>query len=335
MKDLSVGIIGTGSISITHLVSLQEIQKHEILGKEFNCSIQIKGLMDKDAEKINSLKTKKAFNAQIYTTSSSDIIENDEIDLIYICTPTKYHLEYFERAVEAGKHVFIEKPLTFSLEEIDRMISLRDRHDIHVQVGLVLRHCPVFQKFKSLLEDFKDEFGSPLALIFRDDQQWPILTMAHPSTWRKDPDLAGAGCLFEHSIHDVDLIEWFCNAPLKRLSANILHVSDLTGGVLEDSASVQMFYENGIPASLISTWHSVSRDQRRVEFFFENAFLLLDGYEIFRFKTFEYQIKKKRKKLKFQQIQDECAQKLGISGISPTFPAYFHENLSFLRAILS
>ncbi|MHA1314377.1 MAG: Gfo/Idh/MocA family protein [Candidatus Helarchaeota archaeon] len=334
MRSLNIGLIGVGNIAITHLTSLSEINSNEVLRKKYNTSLHIKTLIDIEEKKIQLLQKKRAYGAEVFSTSPRDLFDDGDIDVIYISTPTRFHFEHFERAVEAGKHVFVEKPLAFGLSEIKKMIALQKRHDVHVQVGLVLRHCPIFWKLKTIMKEHEDKFGEPLAMIFRDDQEWPISTLAHPSEWRKDPDLARAGCLFEHSIHDVDLIESICGGTLKHLKSNIKYISNLTSGILEDSAMIQMEYAPEIPVSLISIWHNVARDQRRIEFFFERAFVLLDGYEILRFKTFRYQIGRKRKSLKLIDIQKEYALLNGVPDIVPTFGPYFYENLGFLESII-
>lgn len=329
---MNIGVIGTGNIALAHLMSLKEIQTNQILEKKYGKSILIKALIDSDEKKIRKLADKRAFGAEIYSSNPKDLLADDSIDLVYITTPTKFHSELFQKVTETGKHVFIEKPLAFNLPEIKEMITLQQRHSIHVQIGLVLRHCPVFWKLKGLMEE--EDLGKPLATIFRDDQEWPVQSFLHSSTWRKDASLARAGCLFEHSIHDVDLIEYFFAPNLKQLYASIHYVSDLTNGQLEDSAVLQFKYEPDLPVSLISLWHKVARDQRRIEMFFEHAYILLDDYEILTFGKFKYQVKRRKKSILMSKLKEEYAKALDIPEILPNFGPYFYENLSFLESII-
>lgn len=142
------------------------------------------------------------------------------------------------------------------------MIAVERKQGILAQVGLVLRHCPILWKLKQILIKNKDIFGSRLSFILRDTQTWPIGTRIHSSKWRKDPSLAHAGCLFEHSIHDVDLLEYLFNDYLKlsRFFAKIRYVSPITQKKLEDVALIKFEYDDGFVGDLISIWNKVRMD---------------------------------------------------------------------------
>ena len=101
--------------------------------------------------------------------------------------------------------MFCEKPLATSLDAARAMADAVAAAGVVNQVGLVLRSSPAFLELKHQIEDPRN--GRVQAAVLRDDQFLPVQGM-YGSTWRSDPDKAGAGTMLEHSIHDVDALEW-------------------------------------------------------------------------------------------------------------------------------
>ncbi|MFX0028856.1 MAG: Gfo/Idh/MocA family protein, partial [Candidatus Hermodarchaeota archaeon] len=299
-------------------------------------SIKIRGVADVDENKLDILRTNNPYNIEYFTSDPNEIIKDKRIDIIYITSPTKFHKDFYIRAAEEGKNIFCEKPIAFYLEDIREMISIEKKHGILTHVGLVLRHCPVFWKIKQILLNNHSNFGKRLSFIFRDTQEWPIGSHTHPSEWRKDPSLAHAGCLFEHGIHDVDLIEYFFpdDFKLSNLYAKIRYVSPITQKSLDDVATLKFEYEDGFVGNLISIWNKTRLDERHLEVFFENGYLVLDGYNIYSFKKCEYIIGNRKKSLKFNDIVDEYQKAHSCPKINPQTGPYLYENLQFLKSIL-
>lgn len=140
-------------------------------------------------------------------------------------------------------------------------------------VGLVLRSSPALLALRELVRD--PASGRVMNVVFRDDQYLPTQGM-YASTWRGDVDKAGSGVLLEHSIHDVDLLEWLVG-PIESVAARQSFVHGIEG--IEDSVSVLAAYRDGATASLATVWHEVlSRpSQRRIEVFCERALVTLEG----------------------------------------------------------
>ncbi len=334
--ELNIGFIGTGSISISHLVSINEIIKNNLLFDKFQAKISIKGFSDIDEQRLATLKKNNIYGADLFTLNPEELLNNKAINVIYITCPTKFHKDFFIQAAEQEKHIFIEKPLAFSIQDIQDMISVQRKYGILTQVGLVLRHCPVIHKIKDLIHENKEELGEILGFMFRDDQDWPINTLTHPSKWREDPDIAHAGCLFEHSIHDVDVLEYLFGdiSKMKRVSAKIRYISPLTKNRLEDSAILNLEYENDLAGNLISLWHNFPHDERHIEIFFENGSIILDGYQVVIFKSFQFFLKRKKKKYKMDQILKNYFEKINYPQINIQFYAYFFQNLHFLESLI-
>ncbi len=145
----------------------------------------------------------------------------DAVDAVYVCTWTSEHPRLVAAAAERGLAVFCEKPLATSLDgrSGDGRGQWR-RAGVINQVGLVLRSSPAFLELKHQIDDPRS--GRVQAAVLRDDQFLPVQGM-YGSTWRADPAKAGAGTMLEHSIHDVDVLEWLLG-PAVSVSARIQHL---------------------------------------------------------------------------------------------------------------
>jgi len=168
--NLNIGMIGTGSIGLVHLLSLKKIQEDNLLSKH-GVNIKIQGVADIDENKLNNLKRNNPYNVEYFTTNPDEIIKDKKINVMYITTPTKFHKDYYIRIAEEGKYIFCEKPLAFSLEDIKEMISVEKKQGVLTQVGLVLRYCPILWKLKQILLENDEVFGKRLSFIFRDAQE--------------------------------------------------------------------------------------------------------------------------------------------------------------------
>ena len=133
----------------------------------------------------------------------------------------------------------------------------------------MLRHAPVFAAFADAVASGR--YGRPMAVVFRDDQYFPIQGM-YGSTWRADVTKAGGGTLIEHSIHDLDVLQWILG-PVSAMSAATAETFGYPG--IEDVATLRGGFGSGATATLTSVWHQVmSRPStRRLELFCEDAML--------------------------------------------------------------
>src|SRR5699024_7815392 len=130
-------------------------------------------------------------DSNIYNYETYDqIVDNDDIDIIYVVLPNSMHAEYTIRAVEAGKHVISEKPMATSVDDCQRMIDACEEAGRKLSIGYRLHFEPHHQEMMRL---GRNEIMGPL-------QQ---MTGAHsfplkdPDAWRLDKELAGGGPLMD------------------------------------------------------------------------------------------------------------------------------------------
>ena len=197
-------------------------------------------------------------------------------DAVFICTWTSEHLPLVREVVTAGRAVFCEKPLSTDLATARELAAIVAAADVVNMTGLVMRTAPPLLAVREMIHD--ERSGRVMNIVFRDDQYIPTQGM-YASSWRADTSKAGSGSLLEHSIHDLDLIEWLVG-PAATVNAHTAHFHGIDG--IEDSVSVMMHFAAGHSVLLASVWHDIlSRpSQRRIEVFCERAFYVIEGEAI-------------------------------------------------------
>jgi predicted dehydrogenase len=194
-------------------------------------------------------------------------------DAVYVCTWTSEHARLVDLAAGAGRAVFCEKPLSTDLAGARAMTEVVQRAGVVNQVGLVLRSTPGFALLRHLVRD--SGAGRIVSVTFRDDQQIP-LGGHYGSAWRADRRRAGSGTLLEHSIHDLDLVEWLAG-PIAVVSAHAGNVHGHAG--IEDTVGVAFALADGATGVLTSVWHDVGGrlSNRHLEIFCERGRFWAEG----------------------------------------------------------
>jgi myo-inositol 2-dehydrogenase/D-chiro-inositol 1-dehydrogenase len=210
------------------------------------------------------------FGARV-ADSETDVFDRSQA--IYVCTWTSEHQRLVAAACARRLPIFCEKPLATDVAGAEAMSAEVARAGVVNQVGLVLRSSPGFALLRQLIAD--PAAGRVLSVTFRDDQQIPLGGF-YGSDWRGDRAKAGSGTLLEHSIHDLDILEWLCG-PIERLGAQSANFHGLEG--IEDTVAVSFSFENGGTGVLTSVWHDVRGriSSRRLEVFCERARLWAEG----------------------------------------------------------
>jgi predicted dehydrogenase len=253
-----VGFLGAGLIATYHSKSL----------RASGADVRWAGVFDPDRGRAERFAA-----ASGATVGASEDEVLDGCDAVYVCTWTAEHPRLVAAAAERGLAVFCEKPLAVDLAGADAMVDAVEHAGVVNQVGLVLRHSPAFGLLKALAAD--PASGRPMNIVFRDDQYLPVQGL-YASTWRGDVTKAGGGTLLEHSIHDLDLLEWLLG-PITSVAARSAAFHAIEG--IEDSVTVLLTFAGGAVGSLTSVWHDLLErpSLRRVELLSERAHITVDG----------------------------------------------------------
>ena len=268
MEQINIGIIGAGYIGREHARSLR------LVANMFGDKVRLVAVSDKNIEAAE--RTAKEFGFERATDDNDSVLNDPDINTIFSCVPTKFHLEIVKKATDLRKAVFLEKPFAISIEQAEEVHKLLSESSAPHQVGFVLRYAPTYKAMQKLLE--KQAAESPLRHVsLRDDQQFPISGIHHFTDWRSKVDLAGAGVLIEHGIHDLDMFEVMFG-KMKRISATQKNFHEYEG--IEDFFDIRIEFESGVTASMIQIWHDIPAHTsvRSFEIFYNKSLVTSTDY---------------------------------------------------------
>ncbi|ABR49572.1 oxidoreductase domain protein [Alkaliphilus metalliredigens QYMF] len=189
---MGIGLVGCGRISKNHFEAIRKIPNTKIVGC---CDI----IEERAREAANT------YDIPYWTTNYEELLKQEEIDLISICTPSGLHPEHGIMAANHGKHVLTEKPMGVKLTDADKLIEACDENGVRLFVVLQNRLNPSIQMVKKAIDNGR--FGKLymiVANVFWSRPQAYYDLADWRGTWALD---GGAFC--NQASHYVDLVQWF------------------------------------------------------------------------------------------------------------------------------
>jgi predicted dehydrogenase len=232
---IKIGVIGVGHLGSIHLRLLKEIPDYEVVGVY-------------DIDQARAAEMANEYGVTAFESLNSLI---DAVDAVDIVTPTLTHYECAKAAMKRFKHVFIEKPVTHTIEEANSLINLAREAKIKAMVGHVERFNPAFLAVKNM--DLK-----------------PMFIESHRlAKW--NPRGTDVSVVLDLMIHDIDIIQSIVNSAVKRVSASGVPVVSDT----PDIANVRIEFDNGCVANLTASRISL-KNMRRIRVFQRNGYVSVD-----------------------------------------------------------
>jgi len=235
---LKAGVLGAGHLGKIHLKLLQLSDKYELIGF-YDASPEVRS------------KIEEEFGYKAFDSEEALIAECDMIDIV---TPTSYHYNGAKKVIEAGKHLFIEKPITHKLEEAQELIALAKKHKVMGQVGHVERFNPAFTAVKESIKS-------------------PMFIETHRLA-EFNPRGTDVPVVLDLMIHDIDAILSVVKSPVAKVSASGVSVISAT----PDIANARIEFENGCVANLTASRISL-KNMRKSRFFQKDAYISVDFLE--------------------------------------------------------
>ena len=226
---IRVGIIGAGAISqIVHLPILAE-----------RYDVDLVALADSDVHKAETLS--RRFEVPVVLTAE-ELIDFDDVDALLICTPNDLHEDMTIRALQAGKHVLVERPLATTSSGAKRVIDAAEQSGKVLAVGMPHRFRPETIALRSFVQ------GGELGHLFAVRGSW--LNRSVPSgrsSWREKREVAGGGALMDLGIPALDLCFWMIGYPqVSRVSC----VTTAEGDRVEHSATLMLETADGVAMTM-------------------------------------------------------------------------------------
>ncbi|HET8885675.1 MAG TPA: Gfo/Idh/MocA family oxidoreductase, partial [Salinimicrobium sp.] len=235
---LKVGVLGAGHLGKIHLRLLNESNKYELVGFY-------------DANEENAKQIEEEFGYKYF-----DQIDNliEAVDVVDVVTPTLSHFDVGKKAIQAGKHLFIEKPITNTVEEAEELTRLAEEFKVKGQVGHVERFNPAFMAVASTIVN-------------------PMFIEAHRLA-EFNPRGTDVPVVLDLMIHDIDAILSVVKSEVKIISASGVSVISDT----PDIANARIEFENGCVANLTASRISL-KNMRKARFFQKDAYISVDFLE--------------------------------------------------------
>lgn len=192
----------------------------------------LSAVCDADSQKSKEYGEKYSVN---HYESLDELLSSEEFDGAFVVTPTSTHTEIATKLLEAKKHVFVEKPMTYKSEDGEKLAKLAEKNKVILTCGYIERFNPAVDVVKKFVKEKK--FGDLVMLEFHRENRMPL-------------HIKDVGIIYDTSVHDIDTANW--------LFDDMPHVVFARAGKIkhehEDFASIMLGYKNDKVAIISSNW---------------------------------------------------------------------------------
>lgn len=242
-KQVQVALLGSGAIAqVAHLPILTRMR-----------GVRVAGLHDADRSTARTIADR--FGVERVYRTLDEILEDDAVEAVIVCTPNHLHADQAAAALEAGKFVLCEKPLALNAEGAEKVLETKGAAE-RLMVGMNQR----FRPDAGLLKGFA--VSGELGELFYLRAGWLNRRSAPAArSWRQKKTVAGGGALMDLGVQMLDLSLWLLDYPEpERISA---HVHAGSGGDVEDSAVLLLHLAGNRVLNLEVTWALRSERERQ------------------------------------------------------------------------
>jgi predicted dehydrogenase len=202
----------------------------------------------------------KKFGAKRWYADWRDLLNDEQINAVYIATPVHLHAEQTIAAAEVGKNVLCEKPMALNVAECDRMIDACLRNKVKLGVAYYRHFYPVVRRIKEIVQS--GEIGSPVVAQMN-AFEWFDPPASHPRAWLLKKELSGGGPMFDFGCHRIEvLLDLFGGAKEVRATKTNTYFKR----EVEDVAAAMFQFEQGTCATL-TVAHSAREPQDTLDIF--------------------------------------------------------------------
>ncbi len=239
---IKMALIGCGGMGRSHLRSAREVPELNFVGYV-------------DAVEQAAAGACHEFGGRYHTTDVAEVMRDDDVDAVLIATHHDSHTPFAIRAAEAGKHIFLEKPMALTIEECLKIEEAVEKAGVKLMMGFKFRFAPLVARVKEMVPQPLVTVGQSLHSAMKG---WPLT-----------PE-RGGGPVLSNGCHAFDLVYWLNESEPVLISAAGGPLTHPEHGLV-DNAAVSVQFENGSIAAIIA---GDSGDARYTsKFFFE----VLDG----------------------------------------------------------
>ena len=254
-KKFGFALIGCGAIARLHAQAIQDIENAKLVAVTDN-------FYD------FAVKFAEDFGAKAYKTVE-EMLTNEDIDVVNICTPSGLHAELAIKVANAKKNIIIEKPMAITDEQLHDMIKAVEDNGVKCEVVTQLRFSDAVVKIKKALDDGK--FGKIYTADFR-MRYFRSQEYYDKGAWRGTWAMDGGGALMNQGIHGIDLIQYLMGG-VKSVQADCRTIARKIE--VEDTANMLVEYNNGAVGIIQCTTVCTPGYPRTIEITGEKGSILL------------------------------------------------------------
>ena len=222
MKKLSVAVIGTGFWGKNHARVYKELASTNLIA-----------ICDVNAARAKTIADQ--FGVKAYTNSSR-MLKNEEIEAVSVCTWSTILAKEALKALKAGKHVLVEKPMATNSKQAERLLKTAEENGLHLTVGFLMRFIPGLQHIKEAVATKK--IGELVSATAKRVSEWP-------------ERIGDVGVVKDTAIHDIDVMRFISNEDPISVYAK---TGSMRNKKFEDYAQIMLTYEGGKSAFIESNW---------------------------------------------------------------------------------
>lgn len=229
---IRAGIIGLGKMGISHCA---------ILGA--HSDVNLVSVCDTSTLVTDAFKKYSRFEC---FTDYKKMIDTMDLEAIIIASPTKFHRDMVQYALEKKIHVFCEKPFALDPKEGLKLSSLSKQLNLVNQVGYHNRFIGTFNEVKKLIS--ANVIGE--IYHFLGESYGPVVLKEKGGTWRSQKD-EGGGCLYDYASHTIDLINFLLGKPVKVAGTQLKYIFSKN---VEDAVYSNLLLDSGLSGQLSVNW---------------------------------------------------------------------------------
>lgn len=234
-KKIKVGVVGLGKMGLSHFAMVNAHPNVETVACDGT------GFMVDVLNKNTDVPVYRDYD---------EMMTKERPDAVVIATPSRLHAPMVRQALEAGAHVFCEKPFCLDWQDSEALTQLAADKGLVAQVGYHYRYVGAFQEMKRLIE--AGAIGRITHVLA--EAYGPVVLRAKRQTWRSQKD-EGGGCLYDYAAHPLNLLNWFFGVPA-HVSGSVM--SSVFSESIDDEVFSTLRWNNGPTGQLSVNWSDES-----------------------------------------------------------------------------
>ena len=223
MRTVNVGVIGVGAMGYNHARVYHKLENANL--------VAVSDVSEKTLKKVC-----KKYDTKGYT-DIEELLKNPEIEVVSVCVPTTLHHSIVMKAIEYGKHILVEKPIAFTLDEAEEMIAAAKEKGVLLGTGHVERFNPALQKAKELIE--QEVIGDIVSISAKRVGPFP-------------PRIQDVGVTIDLAIHDLDVMYYLFDEEVQQVFGSMSSILDQCEH--EDHAEIMVCFANEGTGMLEVNW---------------------------------------------------------------------------------